>query len=562
MKSKFIDAFNLSSLSRWMIPPAEGWFSKSRESLIRAGIYWPFHGLLACLSMILLSSSLYWFFPYLSDYVITFQMLLASCAIYLTVNLFQNVQQHLIIPLTHVRHWAIRMRGGNLIAKIPTPEAKDEFYELTKDINSLSDVLKNLTQDMKEQVRIQSFRTAQKSNSLSILYDVAKSINQSKDLETLLSHFLFTLKNLTRAKGATVRILTADNKLRLIAQSGINKEAVEAENCIAIETCICGESAIAGEIKSQPIKQCEQIIGTSILHDESLTTIAVPMMYRGKCLGIYNFYVHESELTEREELNGLLTSIGQNLGVAIAKQNLETQAKRVALMEERTFLSHELHDSLAQTLASLKFQTQLLKDSYKKQEFESFGKELANLDNGLNKANDDLRDLLDHFRISMDERGLIPALADLSQNLQSDNSITSFFQDESNGNNIPPNYEVQVLHIVQEALSNIRKHSKAKNVRIMIREKNKKWTVIIEDDGIGMSDTLATENGRIKDKSKPGEHIGLSIIKERAQHINGDLTIESEPDEGTRIELNFFLKKQSPFESVIDISNIHSVTPH
>ncbi|MDH5258498.1 MAG: histidine kinase [Gammaproteobacteria bacterium] len=553
MISKFLEAFNLSSLSRWMIPPAKGWYSKGRDSLISAGIYWPFHGLLACLSFMLLSSSFYWFFPESSALVISFQMILAISAILLTIQLLQHVQQNLIIPLTHVRHWAMRMRGGNLIAKIPTPKTKNEFYELTQDINSLSDMLKNLTQDMREQVRIQSFRTAQKSNSLSILYDVAKSINQSKDLETLLSHFMFTLKNLTHARGASVRILTADNQLRLIAQSGLSKEAIEAENCISIDTCICGESAKQGLIKSQPIKLCEKLIKTNIFDDDSLSTIAVPMMYRGKCLGIYNFYVSESELTEREELNGLLTSIGQNLGVAIAKHNLETQAKRVALMEERTFLSHELHDSLAQTLVSLKFQTQLLYDSYKNSEFDSFEKELTNLDQGLNKANDDLRDLLDHFRISMDERGLIPALADLSQNLQSDSSITSYFQDESNGNNMPPNYEVQVLHIVQEALSNIRKHSKARNVRIMIQEKNKNWKVIVEDDGIGMQEQT--------NKSRPGENIGLSIMQERASHIHGNLTIESEPDEGTRIELNFLIDNQSPMYNIIDISNLRTVTP-
>lgn len=548
MKNKILDTFNLSSLSRWMIPPAKGWYSKGRDSLIRSGIYWPFQGLIACLSLLLLSASLYWFFPAFSHYLISIQMLLSLTAILLVIRLLQQVQQNLIIPLTHVRNWALRMKGGNLMAKIPPPETKNEFFELVQDINSLSDSLKNLTQDMNEQVRIQSYRSAQKSNSLSILYEVAKSINQSKDLESLLEHFMFTLKNLTHAKGASVRILTNDNQLRLIAQSGLNQKAIDAENCISIETCICGESAQHGVIKTQPIKQCEKIVQTSIMNDDTLNTIAVPMMYRGKCLGIYNFYVKKSELIEREELTGLLTSIGQNLGVAIAKQNLETQAKRVALMEERTFLSHELHDSLAQTLVSLKFQTQLLKDSYNSKQFESFGKELHSLDQGLDKANDDLRDLLDHFRISMDERGLMPALSDLCHNLQSESGIACFFQDESNDTPLPPNYEVQVLHIIQEALSNIRKHSKAKNARIIIQENDRHWKVIIEDDGIGLLEQ--------KPKSRPGENIGLSIMQERSKHIKGNLTIESEPDEGTHIELGFFVKQNSPLENTIDVSNI------
>jgi len=137
---------------------------------------------------------------------------------------------------------------------------------------------------MKEQVRIQTLRNAQKSRSLSILYDVAKSINQSKNLEALLSHFLYALKLLTHAKGASVRILTTGNQLKLISHSGNSKEAIEAENCMSIEICICGESATQGKIKSQPIKRCEKLIQTSIIGDDSLTTIAVPMMHCGKCL--------------------------------------------------------------------------------------------------------------------------------------------------------------------------------------------------------------------------------------------------------------------------------------
>jgi len=548
MKSKLLDAFNFSSLSRWMIPPAKGWHSKSHDSLVKSGLYWPFYGLLSCLLLGILTTFFYWYLPEISNYLIVIIAVLITTSLFLLVNLLNIVQKNLITPLAHIRHWANRMRGGNLIAKIPTPIVKNEFYLLTEDINQLSDTLKNLTQDMKEQVRIQNMRNAQKSKSLAILYEVATSINQSKDLDSLLSHFLYILKKLTHAEAASVRILTSSNELRLIAHTGLSEATIKSENNMSIETCMCGQAVKEGSIKIQPIKTCEKIIQTPLLDSENLNTIAVPLMYRNKCLGVYNFYVAQDFMDELEELTGLLTSIGQNLGIAIEKQNLETQAKRVALMEERTFLSHELHDSLAQTLVSLKFQTQLLDDSFKNNQYQTFENELNNLDSGLNKANEDLRDLLDHFRIGMDERGLIPALTELSTSIQTDSGINCYFQDESNKVPLPPNYEVQVLHIVQEALSNARKHSQAKNVRILIREQNKTWKVIVEDDGIGIQ--------KIQSKSKPGENIGLSIMQERAKHINGVLQIESEVDEGTRIELSFKTVEQKIKEEVIDLTNL------
>ena len=89
-----------------------------------------------------------------------------------------------------------------------------------------------------------------------------------------------------------------------------------------------------------------------------------------------------------------------------------------------------------------------------------------------------------------------------------------------------------MLRIVQEALTNVRKHSRARAARILLRcDRGGNYHVMVEDDGIGMpTETLA---------GKPGEHLGLAILKERAEKLNSELTIESEPAEGTRIELNF-----------------------
>ena len=80
-------------------------------------------------------------------------------------------------------------------------------------------------------------------------------------------------------------------------------------------------------------------------------------------------------------------------------------------------------------------------------------------------------------------------------------------------------------------MSNIGKHSNARNARILLNGEGKGvYTLLIEDDGEGMAPVSA---------SRPGEHIGLSVMRERAERLPGELTIESEPGEGTRIVLTF-----------------------
>jgi len=534
LKNTIKDILNSSTLSRWLIPPADGWHRKSKNAFVSSNIYWPIIFLASCLATSVLMISLDWLFPKWHQLFYTILFLISLSAILFLIILVAKIEKNLLVPLTHIRHWAGRMRGGNLVAHIPLPKEKNEFYELAFDINNLGASLKNLTHDMRQQVKEQTDRVAQQSNSLAILYEIATSINQSKDLNDLLSQFLNTLKKTTNAEAASIRIATVDDQLSLISHTGLLNPVLQKEKNIPIDLCHCGKTFREKIISTQDISVCGKIMGTNLCHNAELKMIAVPVMYRGKCIGVYNLFVKDSELIDREEFTSLLTSIGQHLGVAIAKNQLENQTNRNALMEERLFLSHELHDSLAQTLVSLKYQLNLLTDSIQHRDITSIEKELNNMGESLDKANSDLRDLLDHFRTQMDDRGLIPAIRELVHNFQTDTGMSCYFQDETKGHKLLPNYEIQVLHIVQEALSNIRKHSKAQNARVIIRTDDENWNVIIEDDGLGIN----TENK----KSKPGENVGLNIMQERAAHIEGTLQIESEIDEGTRIELNFVVK--------------------
>jgi two-component system nitrate/nitrite sensor histidine kinase NarX len=89
---------------------------------------------------------------------------------------------------------------------------------------------------------------------------------------------------------------------------------------------------------------------------------------------------------------------------------------------------------------------------------------------------------------------------------------------------------MQALRIVQESLANIRKHAKAHTIRVLLRCRGPgQYLILVEDDGVGFEGAAP--------KGNPGEHIGLSIMEERARRVGGELSIESEPGEGTRVEL-------------------------
>ena len=448
------------------------------------------------------------------------------------ITFYILIQKNLLSPLSSLTSWANRLHEGDLSARIPV-HGTQEFTELAKNINQLSDNLQSLTDDMHSQVEQQTQHIAQKTRSLEIIYDVAASINVSRDLNDLLTRFLHTLKDVVKARAAVVRLVDTDNQMRLIASTGLDDEVIAREQLMPASDCLCGSAYDKGTVQYQhDISKCDKIIGHSFFADDNVGMIAVPLQYRDQTLGVYNLFIDKKMMNDVEEINELLTSIGRHLGMAIDKARLDNETNRLSIMEERTRLAHELHDSLAQTMASLRFQVRVLDESLRKGEERTVWHELEQIENNLDEAYAEVRELITHFRAPIDKRGLVPAVEHLASRFRNQTGIHVFLQQEWNIVQLPANIEVEVLRIIQESLNNIKKHSQAHTVRVILRsDPQGHCRILIEDDGIGIDTTL--------DKDTKEDHYGLKIMSERAKRINGKLKIESEPGEGTRIILTF-----------------------
>ncbi len=459
---------------------------------------------------------------------------LLGIALLLLLSLFFLLQRNLLAPLTALREWAQSIRAGKLNSRLSLTSGTNEYFALEQDINRLSDTLQALSEDMQSQVHEQTHHIAQKTRSLEIIYDVAASINVSRDLDDLLTRFLHTLKEVVNARAAVVRLVTEDNQMRLVASTGLDEAVIQREQFIPAATCLCGTAYNQGQVLYEhDVRHCDQIIGHTFFDStETFGMIAVPLQYRDRTLGVYNLFVAAESLVESDELNELLTSIGRHLGMAIEKSRLDDEANRLSIMEERTRIAHELHDSLAQTLASLRFQARVLDENLRKGEEPAVWHELEKIEINLDEAYAELRELITHFRAPIDKRGLVPAVQQLVNRFRNQTGIAIFLQQEWNIVQLPASIEVEALRIIQESLNNIRKHSQAHNVRVIVRSTPQgECDILLEDDGVGMNTQANPDTHR--------DHYGLHIMAERAKRINADLRIESEPGEGTRINLSF-----------------------
>ncbi|MEI6412797.1 MAG: ATP-binding protein, partial [Pseudomonadota bacterium] len=405
--------------------------------------------------------------------------------------------------------------------------------EIVRDIDSLNAELSELYEDMDNRVARQTRRLAQKNASLKILYDVAASINRAEDLGELLTRYLHILREMVNGTSAAARIRNPEGTLVLTACIAPDGGLRRNHELLPLLLCHCGRTLNPADIlcDRDPVL-CSRRNHRTMFGAAEIERIEVPLEHQAENLGYYEIFLPQPGIAEREDIRQLLTTIGNHLGMAVAKHRSDEEARRLSIHEERNDLAHELHDSLAQTLASLRFQVRMLEETLETEGCaEAVIREAQRLHHGVEEAHAELRELLSGIRLEAHQQGLIPALERLAGRYREEWGIPVFFQKDCRQVKLSPMEEVQILRIVQEALTNIRKHAEARTVRVLLRCRAPDvYLLLVEDDGKGFE---AAPNG------KPGEHIGLAIMRERARRLRGKLRIESELGEGTRVELNF-----------------------
>lgn len=443
----------------------------------------------------------------------------------LAYSVLSLVQHNLLDPLSHIRSWASDLRQGKYTDPIPTP-SYGSFAELTDDLNSLGKKLQAL-----RTTRVDGIAGDENSQkrSLQILYEVVSSINTAHGLDDLMNRFLFTLKRITKAQAAAIWVIQQPNLVELAASSGIDESLTQRDRP-EIRRCLYERALTEGKIwVERNLDKCEKIAGRRFFDNRGIGLVAIPMRYQGRIIGIINLFLETGLIEQLDSMKPLLTSIGHHLSVAIERARSDEQTHQHLINDERTRIAHELHDSLAQNLASLRYQVRVLDETLHQGDESTTWQQLERIENSLDEANAELRELIANFRAPVSNRGLVGAIEQTVNHFRSETRIKTFLQKEWVGGQLAKDVETQILRIIQEALWNIRKHSRAKAVRIMLRHReHEKYHILIEDDGVGF-------DGRVY--GSPGEHVGLSIMRERAQRIGGRLRVESEPGEGTRVVL-------------------------
>lgn len=200
--------------------------------------------------------------------------------------------------------------------------------------------------------------------------------------------------------------------------------------------------------------------------------------------------------------------------------------------EERSRVARDMHDGPAQSLANVIVKAELC-EKLLEMDRNRAKNELHNLKGVIRGTLKDVRKIIYDLRpMSLDDLGLIPTLERYISIFEEDTGIKVNLKTYGSFVDLESAIQIAIFRIIQESLSNIRKHSKAKSTSIIIEKSLTKINLSIIDDGIGFD----SESYRHEPNSV-SSGFGLMSIKERVELLNGNLHITSSPNLGTKISL-------------------------
>jgi signal transduction histidine kinase len=373
------------------------------------------------------------------------------------------------------------------------------------------------------------YRLRLQNDELLGLHHATLSIERKLDLNAVLQGVVDEARDLFDAKYGALAYLGDDGSIEAFITSGITPAERRLIGPVPQGHGVLGIVMNEGEsLRLVRIADHPRSVGFPPNHPPMTALLAVPIRSQGGVLG--NLYIAESDADYRFEPSDeeTLNRFAAVAAVAIENARLHRQVQALAITEERQRIARELHDSLAQVLGYVNTKAQAAQVLIEDGQAERASEQLHQLSSMARDAYADVREGILSLRTSLEPgRDLVDTLCDYLEVWREQSGVTVTLEVIARDARLPALAEVHLLRIVQEALTNVRKHAGATRVEIRIDREGDMLVTKIEDDGVGLPED---------DRGLRGvPRFGMTTMRERTESLGGGFDITSRPDKGTRV---------------------------
>lgn len=430
-------------------------------------------------------------------------------------------------PLARLKRGLTSVQRGDLSTRVEV-DTLDEFGQLSAGFNEMAQTLQSLYGSLEDKVREKTARLEVKRQRLADLYEASAFLARAPSLDALARGFAVQVRRIAKADAAAVRWSDEGNqRYLLLAADGLPAALLQSEACLDTGMCLCGQRRAEASIRTIPIVPDPAASMGNCQRAGFRTLISVPVKLHDRVLGEVDLFFREPVALDDEDRD-LLDTLATHLASAMESLRAAALERETAVAQERALLAQELHDSIAQSLAFLKIQVQLLRDAMRREDAAAMNGIIGELEAGVRESYADVRELLVHFRTRTNEEDIEPALRTTLSKFEHQTGMKVRLEIEGHGVPLAPDVQVQVLHIIQEALSNVRKHAGAREVVLRV-SRTPHWRFEVRDDGLGFDAAVGHADET---------HVGLRIMQERAQRIAAVVRVDSSPGRGCAVTLD------------------------
>lgn len=417
--------------------------------------------------------------------VAAIQLVFIALMILLLLLSARHFRRRILHPWQRLLAQADAMGQGNFQPRFADYNHRDEITMIGNTLNRTAEELSALYGELESRVAAKTQDLQEKNQMLAFLYKSGQRLNNTKDLTTQLTDILRDLHQIVPEGALCLRIFEDNNASRF----------TEIGNC--------------GRGPSQAQEQLSWNLSGPINR-----------------YGVLKLLLPAGKQLNSEQQN-MMQMLSKQIISAFALAYQHEQQQQLILMDERSVIARELHDSIAQSLSCLKIQISYLQ-MHSAQIPENCQTLLTEMRREVNGAYHQLRELLTTFRLKLTEPGLFAALQSTLDEFEQRLGYRIGFDFQLSGRLVSAHQTIHVVQIVREALSNILQHANASEARVVCRSEDQMIYICVEDNGEG-----------IPEHPEKNNHYGLSIMRERAATLHGTCRITSREQGGTQVLISF-----------------------
>ena len=369
----------------------------------------------------------------------------------------------------------------------------------------------------------------ERNRRLALLNTVAKQASESLDLEEIAGAIARNVMNALGAQAAGVALISEDDgELKVVGQMGLPAQATGSDGRLGSYDCECRKALSLGQaVVVRDSREATSCTGMMPPGDAG-TCVSVPIRSKGSNIGVLLVTRARSAPFAADEVD-LVTALGSQVGPVLQNAHLYSNTGAIAVLQERQRVAREVHDGMAQTLGYLNVQMGIVDQLLSRGETPKAQAELETMARVTREAYEDLRQSITDLRMPLSATGgLRRSLREYLERFSLQTGITCHFEGHrGSAAALPPEAEVQLIRIVQEALANVRKHAPDAEVWLNVEANARYVRVVVRDDGPGF------EPGAVAS----AERFGLRTMRERAESAGGTFALDSRPGAGTRVDV-------------------------